>query len=188
MAPSLHVQKLLCCSAQLQKDSKRGIDVPYGTLPTGAETFMLFGSTAEGCQKGDKCPLLHPTYMCRNSVKFLYCDKVDCRFAHLKNCERPHTHHSSTAPSTYPHHIPHLHHSENRKGRQPTRHVQPRPPPLIQDSHSYSSHFPSLHRPHHWPPNQKARNPPPHHPYFPSPRETLFHLIPLLQNVAVQLS
>ena len=31
---------LLCCLAQLQKDARRGINVPYGTLPTCAETRL----------------------------------------------------------------------------------------------------------------------------------------------------
>ena len=54
--------------------------------PNQCKEFNLYGTTENGCKKGDDCNSWHATYMCRLSSGSNTCPRNNCIYKHHKNC------------------------------------------------------------------------------------------------------
>ena len=61
-----------------------------GFHPRQCKAFLNRGTTDNGgCKRGRNCSYWHPTYLCRNSVRFMECSRTLCNYQHHKLCRRP---------------------------------------------------------------------------------------------------
>ena len=172
--------------------------------PKTCPTFIEHGETnPNGCHNGVTCELWHPTYLCRNSVKYMFCDRVACKYTHLRNCKRPYSHENSqNAPQKrfnqrVDQTIPPLMsvsttHTPKPSRKNPWLHsANSHPFPSTHQSQTSPAHFYKPSRLSHWPRKPLTSKPHPHHRHHPpcqSPKEMLSLLVPLLQNLVTNLS
>ena len=144
--------------------------------------FVHFGNTKEnGCNKGSTCLLWHPPYYCKNSAKYLSCDRPKCQYYHHPGCVRPSVSQNKTTPKpsdhTHSNFDPHHHR------------FSPPLPPQSHHKHPQNSMWPTIHPQNTmWPTTQSHKV---HAPSIINPplyQKTLANVIPLLVDILSQMN
>ena len=123
--------------------------------PRQCRAFLHHGTSDNGgCKKGKHCPLWHPTYLCRNSARYMECNRRQCNYRHHKSCLRPSPNPNPVSPflrHAQPTQTPPLHPPQPNARYKPQNHVAPQMNPLCRTPPPFLYPSPPPHYPHQQP-------------------------------------